>query len=98
MRRWLLAALLFTPAAFGQPVPPPATPALADLDAYARKALADWHAPGVALAVVKDDKVLLARGYGRRILASLPPMRRTREAAEAAEFLLALHAEAASDR
>jgi ATP-dependent DNA helicase DinG len=44
------------------------------------------------------DPRLLTRGYGRRILASLPPMRRTREESEAAEFLLALHAEATSDR
>jgi ATP-dependent DNA helicase DinG len=38
------------------------------------------------------DPRLLSRGYGRRILASLPPMRRTREGTEAAEFLLALRA------
>jgi ATP-dependent DNA helicase DinG len=37
------------------------------------------------------DPRLLTRGYGRRILASLPPMRRTREGAEATEFLLGLH-------
>jgi CubicO group peptidase (beta-lactamase class C family) len=40
--------------------------ASADLDAYARKLLAEWHAPGVAIAVVKDDKLVLARGYGVR--------------------------------
>jgi ATP-dependent DNA helicase DinG len=39
------------------------------------------------------DPRLLTRGYGRKILASLPPMRRTREAAEATEFLLTLRAE-----
>ena len=40
------------------------------------------------------DPRLLSRGYGRRILASLPPMRRARDGAEAAEFLLRLRPEA----
>lgn len=44
------------------------------------------------------DPRLLSRGYGRRILASLPPMRRTREGAEAAEFLHALDAAPATIR
>ncbi len=30
------------------------------------KALADWQVPGLAVAVVKDDKVLLSKGYGVR--------------------------------
>jgi ATP-dependent DNA helicase DinG len=37
--------------------------------------------------MVLCDPRLLNRGYGRRILAALPPMRRTREQADAAEFL-----------
>jgi ATP-dependent DNA helicase DinG len=41
------------------------------------------------------DPRLTSRGYGRRILQGLPPMRRTREAAEAAGFLLSLRAEPA---
>jgi ATP-dependent DNA helicase DinG len=40
------------------------------------------------------DPRLVSRGYGRRILASLPPMRRARDGAEAAEFLLRLRPEA----
>ena len=28
----------------------------------------DWHVPGLAIAVVKDGKVVLARGYGVRVL------------------------------
>lgn len=36
------------------------------LDAYITKALRDWNAPGLALAIVKDDKVIYARGYGVR--------------------------------
>jgi ATP-dependent DNA helicase DinG len=34
------------------------------------------------------DPRLLTRGYGRRILASLPPMRRTRERDEAERFFM----------
>jgi CubicO group peptidase (beta-lactamase class C family) len=35
--------------------------------------MADWKVPGAALAVVKDGKVVLTRGYGRRdVEANLP--------------------------
>jgi ATP-dependent DNA helicase DinG len=34
------------------------------------------------------DPRLTGKGYGRRILASLPPMRRTRDRAEAEAFFL----------
>jgi len=37
------------------------------------------------------DPRLTTRGYGRRILASLPPMRRTRELADAVAFFVAPH-------
>jgi CubicO group peptidase (beta-lactamase class C family) len=37
---------------------------LADFDAYVRSALNDWQTPGLAVAVIKDGKVALARGYG----------------------------------
>jgi CubicO group peptidase (beta-lactamase class C family) len=39
---------------------------LAGLDAYIEKAMRDWDVPGLAIAVVKDDKVILAKGYGVR--------------------------------
>jgi CubicO group peptidase (beta-lactamase class C family) len=41
---------------------------LAEIDAYAQKALVDWHVPGFAIAIVKDDKVVFAKGYGVREL------------------------------
>src|ERR1700733_2082555 len=41
---------------------------LKEIDAYAQKALADWNAPGMAIAIVKDDKVVFAKGYGVREL------------------------------
>src|SRR5437762_10660737 len=41
---------------------------LVGFDAYAEKALADWKVPGMAVAVIKDGKVVLARGHGVRTL------------------------------
>ncbi len=39
---------------------------LAEIDAYAEKTRAEWNVPGVAVAIVKDDKVIFAKGYGVR--------------------------------
>ena len=41
---------------------------LAGLDDYVRQVMHDWEAPGIAVAVVKDGRVVLARGYGVREL------------------------------
>lgn len=49
-------------------VPALAAPPLADLDAYVRQTMQQWQVPGMAVAVVKDGKVVLARGYGVREL------------------------------
>lgn len=37
---------------------------LAEIDAYAQKMQKDWNVPGMALAIVKDDKIVFAKGYG----------------------------------
>ncbi len=42
------------------------TPDLARLDAAIEQARKDWNVPGVAVAIVSDGKVVLARGYGVR--------------------------------
>ncbi|GIV38003.1 MAG: serine hydrolase [Cyclobacteriaceae bacterium] len=39
-----------------------------ELEAYILKGMADWQMPGLAVVVVKDGRVLLARGYGVRQL------------------------------
>src|SRR5437764_14943152 len=39
---------------------------LREIDAYAEKARHDWKVPGLAIAIVKDDKVIFAKGYGAR--------------------------------
>jgi CubicO group peptidase (beta-lactamase class C family) len=46
---------------------------VSELDRLAVDAMADWNVPGAALAVVKDGKLALAKGYGQRdVAASLP--------------------------
>src|SRR5688572_15199302 len=37
-----------------------------DLDAYAARVLKEFDVPGIAVAIVKDGKVVLAKGYGVR--------------------------------
>ncbi len=41
---------------------------LKEIDAYAEKTRTDWNVPGIAIAIVKDDKVVFAKGYGVRQL------------------------------
>ena len=47
---------------------------LAGFDAYAEKALADWKVPGMAVGIIKDGKIGLARGYGVRTLVEKQPV------------------------
>ena len=42
--------------------------ALDGLDAYVARAVRDWNVTGLAIAVVKDDSVVFAKGYGVREL------------------------------
>ncbi len=60
-------------AAFAARAAQPGDP-LAGFDEYARAALADWRTPGMAVAVVKDGKVVLARGYGVRRAGGKDPV------------------------
>lgn len=39
---------------------------LKEIDAYAQKVQSDWNVPGLAVAIVKDDKVVFQKGYGVR--------------------------------
>ncbi len=41
---------------------------LTEIDKYAEKVGQDWNVPGFAVAIVKDDKVIFAKGYGVRNL------------------------------
>jgi CubicO group peptidase (beta-lactamase class C family) len=43
---------------------------LTGLDAYVARGVRDWNVPGLAIAVVKDDSVVFAKGYGVRRLGT----------------------------
>ncbi|HST62122.1 MAG TPA: serine hydrolase, partial [Longimicrobium sp.] len=72
LRRSLAAALVILPTtaviADAQQGP------LDGLAAYVEQGMRDWNAPGLALAVVKDDSVVFARGFGTRTLGRDEPV------------------------
>jgi CubicO group peptidase (beta-lactamase class C family) len=53
---------------FGQQTP------LNGFDDYVNKAISDWKVPGVAIAIIKDDKIVYAKGYGVRKLGEPTPV------------------------
>src|SRR4030095_9918655 len=59
-----LLLVLFTSVVVGQDL----AARLKEIDEYAAKAGKDWHVPGFAIAIVKDDVVVFAKGYGLRQL------------------------------
>ena len=65
-----IAVLLFLCASFlhAQSGPP------ADLDAYVAHDMKTFDVPGIAIAIVKDGKVVLAKGYGVRKLGDATPV------------------------
>ncbi|HSH45919.1 MAG TPA: serine hydrolase [Longimicrobiales bacterium] len=67
----LLLLLFLLPAA---PASAQTPPELAGLDAYIEQAMEDWNIPGFAVAVVRNDSVIFARGYGERALGSGEPV------------------------
>lgn len=76
MRLTRLAALLVGAAPFSSPSPAQQLPRSlpSDLDAYVTRTMRQFQVPGVALAVVKDGRVLVARGYGVRLLGDPTPV------------------------
>lgn len=40
------------------------TSKIQELDKYFQKALEEWHIPGMAIAIIKNDSILLSKGYG----------------------------------
>ena len=70
MRSWLLKAsfgtVLLAPALGAQePFP--------GLDAYVTKAMAGWKVPGLGIAIVRNDSVLYAKGYGVQRVGTATP-------------------------
>ncbi len=75
----LLIALLFVAAAGtlwpGSPSPSSASAVLPpDFDAVVARAMKTFEVPGMAVAVVKDGQVVLAKGYGVRKLGEMAPV------------------------
>ena len=65
VKRLLVLAVLVGPLAAQSP----ATPSLPrDFDAYVARVMRQFEVPGIAIAVVKDGRVVLAKGYGVRRL------------------------------
>lgn len=62
------AGFLIALAGICASVPAMAASPLDGLDAYVRKAMHEWQVPGMSVAVVKDGKVVVAKGYGVREL------------------------------
>jgi len=46
----------------------------ADLDSFVAKALKTFEVPGLSVAIVKDGKTVLAKGYGVRKLGNPTPV------------------------
>jgi CubicO group peptidase (beta-lactamase class C family) len=57
-------ALLLLAHAVAAPLLTAQSHPLAGLDDYVEQAMRDWEVPGLAIAVVKGDSVVFARGYG----------------------------------
>lgn len=71
MRSQLLALVLSRSVSLAAQAP---DPQVAAFDAYAAKAVRDWGAVGLAVAVVKDGKTIFAKGYGVRELGKPAPV------------------------
>jgi CubicO group peptidase (beta-lactamase class C family) len=64
----LLLVLLISPVAAAQEAP------LRGFDEYVNKAMKEWGVPGAAIAIVKNDQIILAKGYGVRKLGDPAPI------------------------
>jgi CubicO group peptidase (beta-lactamase class C family) len=67
----LLLVTLLSATLAAQPARQAAPP---DLDAWVARAMQTFEVPGLALAVVKDDAVIVAKGYGVRKLGEPAPV------------------------
>jgi len=79
LRAWLLAAVvLLSPLSAEGQQKAAKGPDLKALDAWVTRAMTEWKIPGVAVGVVQDGKVVLAKGYGyRNVEEKLPVTERT---------------------
>ena len=68
----MIPALLLAPRDCRPPRQPAAPPP--DLDQWVARAMQTFEVPGLALAIVKDDGVVVAKGYGVRKLGDPTPV------------------------
>jgi CubicO group peptidase (beta-lactamase class C family) len=47
---------------------------LTGFDDYVTQAIKDWEVPGLAIAIIKDDRIVFAKGYGVRELGKPAPV------------------------
>jgi len=64
----LVLIVLSAGTVFSQTAPP------ADLDAWVARSMQTFQVPGISVAIVKDGKVLVAKGYGVRKLGESTPV------------------------
>ena len=62
-QRTLALFLLASPAVTAAQQPPP------KFDQYVKRVMETFTVPGLSVAIVKDGKVVLAKGYGNRMVA-----------------------------
>lgn len=70
LRIFILTTLLFFNSITYSQVKFVPSSKLNELDSYFTKALSDWNVPGMAIAIVTKDSVLLSKGYGVKDITS----------------------------
>jgi CubicO group peptidase (beta-lactamase class C family) len=77
----VIAAVATAAPALAQKAPAKGAPAkaapkspFADFDQYITQAMQDWKDPGLAIAVVKNDSIVLMKGYGTRTMGTAEPV------------------------
>src|SRR4051812_39710781 len=73
-RRSVLAILVLAATSAVGFAPAPSPPGLGALDAEIERARREFAIPGLALAVVKDGRVVMSRGYGVKRLGGTEPV------------------------
>ena len=66
---WMAVLLLTCAVRIGAQAGPPA-----DLDAFVARSMKTFDVPGMAIAIVKDGKVVMAKGYGVRKMGEAAPV------------------------
>lgn len=74
LKRCVVIVVLFCCAILSHAQSPDSTAPPADLDSYVAASMKAFDVPGIAVAIVKDGKIVVARGYGVRRLGDPAPV------------------------